>query len=186
MEPLERALNDADSRVRKSAAEALDTLGWTPGRDEAAAAYWIAKGQWDKCDTIGEPAVPPLIRALNDADSRVRKSAAEALGKIGGVRAVRTLIRALNDSDWDVRSGAAEALGRIGEPAVEPLINALNNSDTTGVRVNAAQALGRIGDSRAVKPLERALNDADSRVRKSAAEALRRFGLQENRWGTPH
>jgi len=58
-------------------------LGWTPDIDEAAAAYWIAKGQWDKCDTIGEPAVKPLIRELNDADSDVRSNAAEALGRIG-------------------------------------------------------------------------------------------------------
>ena len=33
VEPLERALNDADSRVRKSAAEALDKSGVDPGRD---------------------------------------------------------------------------------------------------------------------------------------------------------
>ncbi|MGA7076917.1 MAG: HEAT repeat domain-containing protein, partial [Halobacteriota archaeon] len=46
VEPLIRALNDADSDVRTNAADALDTFGWTPGRDEAAAAYWIAKGQW--------------------------------------------------------------------------------------------------------------------------------------------
>jgi len=162
--------------VRKSAAKSLDTLGWTPGRDEAAAAYWIAKGQWDKCDPIGEPAVAPLIRALNDADSDVRSNAADVLGKIGGFRAVRTLIRALNDADLNVCRRAADALGRIGEPAVEPLIKALNDSDIQRVRVNAADALATIGDNRAVEPLERALNDADSDVRKSAATALRKFG----------
>ena len=105
-----------------SAAEALGKLGWTPGRDEAAAAYWTVKRRWDKCVEIGEPAVEPLIKALGDSDYRVREGAAEALGTIGDGRAVEPLIRALNDANGDVREGAAGALGKIGEPAVEPLI----------------------------------------------------------------
>jgi HEAT repeat protein len=165
--------------VRKSAAKSLDTLGWTPGRDEAAAAYWIAKGQWDKCDPIGEPAVAPLIRALNDADSDVRSNAADVLGKIGGFRAVRTLIRALNDADLNVCRRAADALGRIGEPAVEPLIKALNDSDIQRVRVNAADALATIGDNfvssddnRTAGLLLRVLKDSSFSVKREAAKAL--------------
>ena len=37
--------------------------------------------------TISEPAVEPLITALNDTSEYVRVSAAEALGSFGGLRA---------------------------------------------------------------------------------------------------
>jgi len=84
-----RALNDSDWVVRSGAAEALGT--------------------------IGEPAVKPLIKALNGSDvTRVRVNAAEALGTIGDSRAVGPLETALNDADSDVRKSAAKALRRFG------------------------------------------------------------------------
>jgi len=84
-----RALNDSDWDVRSGAAEAL-------GR-------------------IGEPAVEPLINALNNSDTTgVRVNAAQALGRIGDSRAVKPLERALNDADSRVRKSAAEALRRFG------------------------------------------------------------------------
>ena len=58
-------------------------------------------------------AVVPLIAALEDRMSFVRRAAAEALGEIGDSRAVEPLIAALKDSDWDVRSQVAEALAKI-------------------------------------------------------------------------
>jgi HEAT repeat protein len=36
-------LKDSDKDVRWQAAEALESLGWQPGRDENGAAYWVAK-----------------------------------------------------------------------------------------------------------------------------------------------
>ena len=60
--------------------------------------------------------MPALITALGDADEGVRRSAAEALGRIGpaAAEAVPALITALGDADAEVRRSAAEALGRIG------------------------------------------------------------------------
>ena len=63
VEPLTKALSDADSDVREGAAGALGE--------------------------IGEPAVEPLVKALNDANGDVRRKAAEAPGTIGDGRAVR-------------------------------------------------------------------------------------------------
>nr|MBW4576260.1 HEAT repeat domain-containing protein [Aphanothece sp. CMT-3BRIN-NPC111] len=55
-------------------------------------------------------------KALNDAYSTVRWSAAEALGKIGSDAAISQLVKALNDEDYSVSGRAAEALGKLGSP----------------------------------------------------------------------
>ena len=122
--------------------------------------------------TGSDCAVEPLINALNNQDSYVRSSAADALVKIGSDSAFKALINALNHQDYDVRRRAAEALGNIGsDSAVEPLINALNDRDAHVYR-SAADALGKISSDSAVKALINALNDRDSYVRRSAVDAL--------------
>ncbi len=54
-----------------------------------------------------------LITALNDENSEVRTTAAQALGALGEATAVSHLITALNDEDSWVRKTAAQALGRL-------------------------------------------------------------------------
>src|SRR5262249_48712379 len=62
---------------------------------------------------------------LKSEDSDVRRSAALALGEIGGEGAVAALIEALKDEESFVRRGAAYALGKLGgEGAVAALIEA--------------------------------------------------------------
>ena len=195
--PLITALDDQNQDVRKAAAGALDTLHWSPGRDATGVAYWMGKGDWDRCVKIGVPAIEPLTKALNHRDLDLRRAAAAALGRIKGPRAIPPLITALNDHDGDVRRAAADALhmlhwspGRdatgvaywmgkgnwdrcveIGIPAIEPLTKALNHRDLD-VRRAAAAALGTIGDPQAIPALITALNDQDWHVRKAAVHAL--------------
>jgi len=157
VEPLIGALKDKDADVCRKAAETLDKIGWKPGQNEAGAAYWIGKRDWEECIRIGVLAIEPLIAVLKDRDWCVRKAATEALGKIGDARAIESLLAALKDEDENVRIKAAEALGNIGDArAVEPLIAALKNQD---VREVATEALGKIGTP-AVEPLIAALKDA--------------------------
>ena len=155
-----------DSRV-ESIIQDMGSEDVTPrSRSEAASALV----------EIGEPAVEPLIQALNDPNAKdwVRMSMADTLGKIGDPRAVEPLISALGD-EAVVRSAATSALGKIGDPrAVEPLISALGDEDE-GFRCEAAAALGEIGDPRAVEPLTRALEDESEWVRETAAEALEKI-----------
>lgn len=148
---------------------------------------------------IGEPAVEPLIQALNNESWVVREAATEALGKIGDERAVEPLIKVLDDEDETtfVREAAAEALGEIGdERAIEPLAHALTDID---VLKNAAVALDKLGwapqnesekayyliaknqwdeltrlGEPAVEPLIHTLTDMD--VREEAVETLTRIG----------
>jgi HEAT repeat protein len=65
---------------------------------------------------IDKKKVQSLITSLDDDDIDVRYSAAQALGRIGDIRAVEPLIKAFgNDGDDEgVRHSAAAALGTIG------------------------------------------------------------------------
>jgi len=67
-------------------------------------------------EEIGEPAVEPLVAALQDEDPVVRRIAAEVLGNLGDPRAVAPLAAASQDENSDVRRAAARALRQIGAP----------------------------------------------------------------------
>jgi len=98
----------------------------------------------EKLITIGEPAVSPLITALEDKNISVRVGAARALGGIKYNRALEPLIVALKDENASVRMWAAEALGEIEDPrAVEALDVVLKDADPH-VRIAAESALKRI------------------------------------------
>jgi len=93
------------------------------------------------------PPPPDLIRLLADAEARVRRRAAIAVGRVGLADGIPALISVLQtDADPEVRQMAAFALGLIGDrSAVEPLRVALGESSHL-VAGRAAEALGLIGD----------------------------------------
>jgi HEAT repeat protein len=104
-------------------------------------------------------AVPALIRLLQDEDSGVQSSAADALGKIGDVRAGPALLECLMDARQPrgARQLLASALGAVGyRPAFPELIECLNADDDV-LRGTAAWGLGIMGAVEAVKPLRAAL-----------------------------
>lgn len=96
--------------------------------------------------------IDSLLWALRNENSNVRREAAEALGRIGDVKAVEPLIKAFVDMNEQVRHSAAEAVGRIGEPAIEPLSQALRDSEEI-VQMQAVRALGKMGSARAIELL---------------------------------
>ncbi|OGD16355.1 MAG: hypothetical protein A2W20_01575 [Candidatus Aminicenantes bacterium RBG_16_66_30] len=55
-------------------------------------------------------AIPEVVRAAGDANVDVRRSAAEALGEIGGEAAVRALVRLKKDPNLHVRAAAEAAI----------------------------------------------------------------------------
>lgn len=57
--------------------------------------------------------VAPLIQALKDENSDVRRTAAWTLGKIGDARAVEPLSQALKDENSDVRMVVTWSLNKI-------------------------------------------------------------------------
>lgn len=123
---------------------------------------------------FGDPAVDPLIQALNDENPKIRENSAAALGKIGNERAVQPLIELLGDENNEVQRAAEIALGNINEPAVESLVGTMNDqNEIFPIRLATISILGTIGDERAVEPLIQMLGGTDA---VDAATALGEIG----------
>lgn len=103
----------------------------------------------------------------------------EALGVMGGRRAISKLISLLEKEDYVTRLKAVEALSRVGKGAVPALIQALEKG-LWYVRECAALALGKIGDLRALESLSISLEDENIGVRQAAASALTRLLSSEH------
>lgn len=154
--------DDADERVRRSAAYALGTFG-----------------------PAGAGAAEFLLKALGDDKASVRQNAAWALGQIGegaGEEAVSGLCGRLNDPDTLVRRDAAGALGsmgKIGEPAGRPLVELLKSEPDNVVKKTALDSLAHIAGPKLadsavdLKPL---LEEKDPEMRLGAAIVLARIG----------
>jgi HEAT repeat protein len=75
---------------------------------------------------VGQPAVPSLIRALEDGRlDHLRWEAAKTLGAIGDTTAIPSLVKALEDSDSDVAWLAADALRQFKKAAWPALLGTL-------------------------------------------------------------
>ncbi len=167
-----RVLQDPDAGVRDAAAAAIgDIVRDFKGGD--AGQIWTNAGG-------------TLVKALNDSDERVRRSAAYALGTFGppGVGATEYLVKALKDDKPSVRQNAAWAVGKIGEGAKEAvgdLCELLSDKDTL-VRRDAAGALGSMGKAgaKAGRPLIDLLkSESDDVVKKTALDSLAHIASPE-------
>lgn len=85
------------------------------------------------------PAVAELDRLVRSVDAAERAGAAEALGEIGGTRAVPGLSLLLADPDPAVRRTAVRAAGRVKEPGLWPLL--VPCLEAPGLRAEAVRAL---------------------------------------------
>ena len=119
-----------------------------PEPPPAAAEPATAKGRRTRQAPPAPPPPPDLVRLLQDPEGRVRRRAAQAVGRAGLAEGVAPLAAVLaGDRDPEVRQMAAFALGLVGHrSAVEPLRAALGDSSAL-VRGRAAEALGLIGDT---------------------------------------
>jgi len=71
---------------------------------------------------VPQPPQPDLVRLLADAEPRVRRRAALAIGRVGLRDGVQPVVALLADGDPEVRQMAAFALGLIGDKrAHDPL-----------------------------------------------------------------
>ena len=143
----------------------------------------------DKLQAAGD--IEGLIKALAWSQSQVRRSAIQALARMGAP-AARALCDALREPDGLVREAATEALSMIGPAAEEPLIAILEDPDPA-MRKAAIAALVKVGGSSTVVALGgvpdsgselpkdpfRVLGtvwDPDESVRIAATEAMGQLG----------
>ncbi len=107
-----------------------------------------------------------LTQLMTDADARVRRRAALAIGRVGLVSGVPTLTAALaGDPEPEVRQMAAFALGLLRDSSAVGALRAALRDPSPLVQGRAAEALAAIGDtasSPAIGDLVSALVKADA------------------------
>lgn len=88
--------------------------------------------------------VASLVMLLDDRDGAIRRTAAEALGKIGDPSAVPHLVSRLGDESPIVREAIARSLGRLGPLKADAgrRLVVLLLDPSPAVRLSTAQALG--------------------------------------------
>ena len=122
-----------------------------------------------------ERVILPLIYALHDPVSNVRKCAARSLGRSESTTAVQPLVTILSDSDRGVRDAAAESLGHLGIHAYATLVEALS-SPQWETRVGALIALRLSDVSSDPLIIVSLLEDGNHYVRREATKTLGRIG----------
>jgi HEAT repeat protein len=134
----------------------------------------------DYLATVGKPAVPALITALQDTDPQVRASALLIIAKIGpnAAQAIPALMRAIDDKDATVRSHAVQAIAKMGKQAYVPYIVVGLDSKNQQERYGAAHILRAMGKdaASAVPALMKKLEDKDAWMRVNVISALGSIG----------
>ena len=136
----------------------------------------------------GSDVIPALAALLKSADSNMRMTAAQALGRTKNSAAVKPLLEATSDTDEVVACTALSALeetqSRESYRSSSPELSA---EITTGlkecladprwrVRAAAAEVAGKLGARKVADDLKKLLNDPDGFVVKNALTALGNLG----------
>lgn len=131
----------------------------------------------------GPEDVPPLLEELKNAEPRVRRDAAEELGRIGGSAraALGPLEQALRDPIAEVRVAAAAAISAIDPSKAAAAVQIAGDTlkeKSEAARRAAAWILGDLGPKAAAAcpALAVMLGDSDGELRWAAANALGEIG----------
>jgi HEAT repeat protein len=184
-----RAEYSLPRRFYRSAWTNLPALGkrWLPS--PAPVDVNLILGTSEALSLLGPPTLPRLVAALIDANTQVRLTVLDAIGRMGPTAsgAIPDLIMLLHDPNAEVRYDAVSALEAMGpknRQAIPDLITILQDDDVGSqpgmvvyVREHAAQLLGemRSDAQTAVPSLRPMLNDAHPYAREQAALALWRI-----------
>ncbi len=179
---LAAALHGQSQAVRAAAARALGQLESAPALPHLLAALedrdaWV---RYFAARSVGQHRYPQALDALvqlaqADPAGHVRIAALEALGQIGGARAVAPLIPWTQAADLDIARAAMGALATIDHPDALPPLLALLQAPEQDRRIAAIRALAKRGGAEVVDPLQRAAS-ADPQIAQAAIEALSQSG----------
>jgi HEAT repeat protein len=147
IEPLANLFGDESISIRKKAAKALVQ--------------------------IGDPALPIILKQLEETDFKRRRIASSILPEFEDPSLAEILFNSIEDNDPIVRRNSARAIGILNVcNAVKPLRKALKDEDWR-VRQWAAASLGLISSKTgATQSLIKALNDESEHVKYAAIIAL--------------
>lgn len=169
-----------DAMRRETLAAIEETTATTP--DNAHGTNPTPGAAARALSTMGAPAVPALLEALEDDHWWIRAMAADVLARTGpdAQEAVSGLLEKVGDDHWWVRRNALEALRAIGadsEDVLPAVFRSVRDPDYR-VRRNAALLLCNLGEAGdpAVGDLVEALEDENRYNRFYAGLALRRIG----------
>jgi HEAT repeat protein len=130
VEPLIRAINDADEGVSLAAIRALQAIG-----DVRAVLPLV----------VAQAREQARQRSAGRSSLAIERAASGALDALCGPTAIETLEPGLSHDDYDVREIAVKRLSRIGVPAIaQPLEIALGDKEAL-IRRTAARGLADIG-----------------------------------------
>jgi HEAT repeat protein len=133
-------------------------------------------------DLLGEmsaaAAEESLIDLLRHTDDRVRRSATNALLKLGTPNALKSIYEAVNDDSPEVRMQAAAAIStkRDGRTSAT-LIRAIESEEDSDVQVAMIAALGRVATADAVQKLLK-LAEPDARLFRKKPTSIRVAAVQ--------
>ncbi len=191
-------LNDKDSQVRQSACVALGYIG-----DPKAQTGLIERVKNDPDNSVKMQAililgniraagsVDSLIPLLKDKNPDMRLMSAQALGKIGDVKAAPAIKDALSVSVEEIKnekepyrqgqynrliSELVKSLGELNDKSSEGKIEELLKSDEKSVRISAASSLGKLGNKSGISEAIKLANDKDDTIRMQAVESLGNIG----------
>ena len=128
--------------------------------------------------------VGALLRLLNDSDAAVRRTAAEALGKIGNPQAVPGLVISLGDRSPIVREASVRSLSGVGplDLLARGQIAGLLVDPVQSVRSAASETLGILDPTKEIWPLAMSqVAHADPEVRRAVIQAFQSIDAPEVR-----
>ncbi|HJQ37801.1 MAG TPA: HEAT repeat domain-containing protein [Thermoanaerobaculia bacterium] len=127
-------------------------------------------GEREHCGAIG--------RSLQHQDPRVRRTAARALGKIGGADCEAMLVAAIGDRDDETQNEVLVCLGSMkAQSAIPALADILRRRglfarEPLPIRVAAGRALAAIGTTESLSVLRNAIAAENDRSARAALQAL--------------
>jgi cyclophilin family peptidyl-prolyl cis-trans isomerase/HEAT repeat protein len=134
-----------------------------------------SNGNGERDPAERQAGVDELAALVSDSDSRVRATAAFALGEIGDATGVETLLRYTTDADGDVAAEATEALSKITQHVpLDRYVGLTADNQRESVRARAVRFLFRFGTDEASAVAANLLGSPSAVIRQEAAYALAR------------
>jgi hypothetical protein len=181
-------LNDPDRDVRRSAVNALGSVGTSLSIDPLITALQSPDGnlRWRAASSLAyidaQEAIPALCRLLDDSDIKVQGIAAATLVTMGiiDIFVVKALYKAFSHEAFHVRFNTYYLLRQLFVQAAIPLLIEFLQDTNVNVRECAVRVLQHHDAKEAVAALTNILHDDPSaKVRLAASDALEEIGTPE-------